>query len=57
MTTPYTPYRRTLAWVGFATLYVALPITLAAAIYLIDGHLSTTTYDRAQFLSDAHTRP
>jgi hypothetical protein len=50
-------YRATLTWIGFVTLYILAPIALVTGVYLLDGRLSTTTYDRDQFLQTAHARP
>ena len=30
---PYNTYRKSLAWIGFAVVYLALPILLAATSY------------------------
>lgn len=39
---PYTPYRRTLAWIGFVTIYLFLPL----AVFL-SYHYVTATADRS----------
>ena len=43
MTKPYTPYRRTLAWIGFITLYILAPLAFAFTIYA----LNATAYEMA----------
>lgn len=42
----YTPYRRTLAWIGFVATYLVLPILILAGIWYV-SHLGSVTYVRA----------
>jgi len=35
---PYTPYRKALAWIGFATLYIVLPVIIIASYYIATNY-------------------
>jgi len=47
----YTPYRRTLAWIGFIAAYIIVPVALALTIYTLragTAHPLQCTQDRPE---------
>jgi len=52
----YNAYRRALAWIGFAVIYLALPLILAAVLYNF-SRLNSTTYNAPAQAQDDRTEP